>query len=34
LGLKYKADKTEDRAEPYPTPISTLKNEEKLFQEY
>jgi len=32
---RYKANKTRDKAEPCPTPISTLKNgEEKLFQRY
>ena len=31
-GAKYKADKTRDRTDPYPTPTSILKNEEeKLF---
>ena len=34
-GARYKADKIGDRAEPCPTPTSTLKkDEEKLFQRY
>jgi len=35
IEARYKADKIGDRAEPCPTPISTLKkDEEKLFQRY
>ena len=35
IRARYKADKIGDRAEPCPTPMSTLKrDEEKLFQRY
>jgi len=35
MGEIYKADKMEERAEPCPMLMSTLKNrEEKLFQQY
>ena len=34
-GARYEAERIGDRAEPCPTPTSTLKNgEEKLFQKY
>jgi len=35
MGVKYNVDKMGNRAEPCPTPMSTLKKrEEKLFQKY
>ena len=35
IGEIYRADKTEERAEPCPTPMLTFKNKkEKLFYKY
>ena len=34
IGERYNTERIGERAKPCPTPISTLKKEEKLFQRY